>query len=235
MPELDIRGLTQFTTLDYPGKLACVLFCGGCNLRCGYCHNPYLVLEPESQPRLPESEVLEFLRRRQGKLDAVVISGGEPTMRKALVEFAVAVKGLGFLIRIDTNGSNPKVIEACHRAARLDALGIDYKAPAARYQEVAVSISPALARNVRQVIEYALAHGIELEVRTTVHRSLLSPDDLRGMRAELDEMGVGNWYLQQFHPVETIDEGLTSTATYADEELVDLAKELGNTRVRGVG
>ncbi|MDP6449201.1 MAG: anaerobic ribonucleoside-triphosphate reductase activating protein [Lentisphaeria bacterium] len=233
-PELDIRGLTPFTTLDYPGKLACVLFCAGCNLRCGYCQNPALVLDPESQPRIREEEVLAFLRQRRGKLDAVVISGGEPTIHVRLPAFMVAVKALGFLVRLDTNGTNPKMIRACHQAGVLDSLGIDYKAPAARYHEVSASTSLPVWRNVNESISFAVNQRIDLDIRTTVHCAILPPEDLRLMREELDSLGVRQWFLQQFHAVETIDETLHDTPTYSDEELLEIAVALPNTEVRGI-
>jgi pyruvate formate lyase activating enzyme len=232
-PEIDIRGLTPFSTLDYPGKMACIVFCAGCNLRCGYCQNPALVLDPESQPRIQTEDVLDFLQCRQGKLDAVVVSGGEPTTHAGLPHFLTAVKALGFMVRLDTNGTNLGMLKTCHRVGVLDALGIDYKAPKARYEEITASTSPVLRRNVSASISFAIEQGIDLDIRTTVHRAFLSRDDLCAMRQELDSLGVGQWYLQQFHPVETIDDGLHEVPTYSDEEMLEIAASLPNTTVRG--
>ena len=231
---MDIRGLTQFSLLDYPGRLACVVFCGGCNFRCGYCQNPYLVLYPETQPSLTPEAILDFLKSRVGKLDGVVISGGEPTIHRSLPEFMARAKAMGFLVRLDTNGSNPTLVRKAHEAGVLDSLGIDYKAPLARYQEVSVCPKANIAEKVSETIRYAVAHRLNLDVRTTVHRQLLSPADLAQMRRELDELGVGGWHLQQFHPVEIIDERLLREPTYSDAELKAMAASLGpHTRLRG--
>jgi pyruvate formate lyase activating enzyme len=231
---MDLRGLTQLSLLDYPGRLVCVVFCGGCNFRCGYCQNPYLVLYPETQPALTAEAVLAFLRSRVGKLDGVVISGGEPTIHRALPEFMAQVKELGFLVRLDTNGSNPRLVRKTHEAGLLDSLGLDFKAPLARYQEVAVCPRADTAAKVAETIRYAASHGLDLDVRTTVHRHILSPEDLAQMRRELDELGVGRWHLQQFHPVEIIDESLVREPTYSDAELKVIAASLGpHTHLRG--
>ncbi len=232
---MEIRGLTQFSLLDYPGRLACVIFCGGCNFRCGYCQNPYLVLYPETQPLIAEEAIIEFLASRQGKLDGVVISGGEPTTRKALSEFMATIKEMGFLVRLDTNGSAPEMIESTHQRGLLDSLGVDYKAPLARYNEIAVCKTPELGQKVQRTLSYAVSNGIDLDVRTTVHKFLLSLEDLQTMRRELDEIGVTTWHLQQFHKVELIDESLLERETYSDAELKEIAESLGpHTHARGV-
>ncbi len=232
---MDIRGLTKFSLLDYPGHLACVVFCGGCNFRCGYCQNPYLVLYPETQPLITTEAMFEFLESRRGKLDGVVISGGEPTIHKDLPEFMAKVKEMGYLVRLDTNGSHPQTVIDCHRRGILDSLGVDYKAPISRYNEIAVCRVNDLAYRVRDVLSYAVENKIDLDVRTTVHRFLLSELDLRRMREELDELGVGLWHLQQFHPVELIDESLLERETYTDEELKAIAAALHDTTARGIG
>ncbi|WP_176012713.1 anaerobic ribonucleoside-triphosphate reductase activating protein [Victivallis sp. Marseille-Q1083] len=231
---MDIRGLYKFTLVDFPAHLGCVLFVGGCNFRCPFCHNPCLVFDPASQPRITETAVFNFLNRRVGKLDGVVISGGEPTLQPGLGAFAVKGKQLGFDIKIDTNGSLPAVIEQLHQEGGLDALGVDFKAPSGRYAALTGSALPDCAERVKQVIRFALEQGIQLDVRTTVHRDLLSPEDLNAMRRELDALGVADWTLQQFNPVEVIDETLPQRPTYSDSELVHLARALGRTQVRGL-
>lgn len=231
---MDFRGLNQFTLLDFPGRIACVLFAGGCNFRCGYCHNPYLVLWPDTQPLFAESAVLAFLRARAGRLDGVVISGGEATLQPDLPDFLAQVKALGYYTRLDTNGSQPARLAACLERDLLDAVGLDYKAPAARYATITCAAIPQTASQVATSIRQVLAHGLPLEVRTTVHRHLLKPADLQQMRQELDELGVGEWVLQQFHPAEMIQDQLTATPTYTDAELSTLAQTLGRTRVRGL-
>ncbi len=232
---MDIRGMQKFTLVDYPGKLAAVIFCGRCNFRCPYCHNPCLVLDPESQPAISSAELERFLVRRQGKLDGVVISGGEPTLQPDLPEVAARIRRLGFAVKLDTNGSNPAMVRRLIEQDSLQALGVDYKAPRARYAEISGCRQSGLTDAVAEVIGMALAHRLELDVRTTVHRKLLSEADLRQMGAELQALSVPVWTLQQFHQVEMIDDDLAEEATYGDRELVNLARSLGGfVRVRGL-
>ncbi|OGV50602.1 MAG: anaerobic ribonucleoside-triphosphate reductase activating protein [Lentisphaerae bacterium GWF2_52_8] len=232
---MNIRGFVRFSLNDFPGKMCCVLFVGDCNFRCPYCHNPHLVFDPESQPRIEESQILNFLSGRIGKLDGIVVSGGEPSLRGGFPHFADAVKKMGFLLKLDTNGSNPEFVIRNHQKARLDAIGVDYKASVPRYNHITHSKIPDLAERVHRTIKYAVEHGLSIDVRTTVHKSLLSTNELRMMREELDSLGIRCWTLQQFHPVEIIDDELNSKPTYSDTELVEIARSLGkDTRVRGL-
>ncbi len=231
---MNIRGMIKFSLVDYPGKISCVVFVGSCNMRCAFCHNPHLVFDPESQPLIREAQALNFLRSRVGKLEGIVISGGEPTLRKGLPEFAEKAAEMGFLVKIDTNGSNPSVLKGLRAKGALHAMGVDYKAPSAKYKQVTGHEDPAVAAKVRDSIEFAVKEGLQLDVRTTVHRSLLSFEELQAMRAELDSMGVDAWTLQQFNPVEIIDEKLKEEESYPDLELLGFSKRLGRTKVRGL-
>jgi len=232
---MNIRGIQKFSLVDFPGRICCIVFVGNCNFRCPYCHNPALIFDPESQPLIEDQNFLDFLSSRKGKLDGVVISGGEPSLRPRLPEFARQIKELGFAVKIDTNGSNPDPVIAIHQAGHLDALGIDYKGPAAHYNEIACCQLPDLAGRVRKLIQYAQDNGIPTDIRTTVHKALLPVEYLQQMRAELDALGIGQWTLQQFHPVEIIDDKLLQEPTYSDGELFQISRQLGgNTKVRGL-
>ena len=236
---MDLRGFAKFSLVDYPGRIASIVFAGGCNLRCPFCHNPCLVLDPTSQPRVTEREFFKFLDSRRGLLEGVVISGGEPTLQKDLPEFVSAIRDRGFLVKLDTNGTRPEVLDKLLAGPGLDDVGIDYKVPAARYSEVAADPEQgkAFAENVAKSIRRVLDSGIVPDIRTTVHREMLSPDDLAQMWRELTELGVKRWFLQQFNPVEVIAEGLEKRETYADSELARIAHSLdasGAVRVRGL-
>ena len=236
---MDLRGFAKFSLVDYPGKIAAIVFAGGCNLRCPFCHNPCLVLDPTSQPRVTEREFFKFLDSRKGLLEGVVISGGEPTLQKDLPEFVAGIRRRGFLVKLDTNGTRPEVLEPLLEARAVVDLGIDYKLPAARYSEVAADPEqgPRFAENVARSIRLALKCGIAPDIRTTVHRAMLSPDDLALMWRELTALGVNRWHLQQFNPVEVLADGLEKRETYADSELARLAHDLapdGRIRVRGL-
>ena len=230
---MNIRGINKFTLVDYPGKIACIVFVGNCNFACPYCHNPFLVVDPESQPLVFDSDFFAFLEKRKGKLDAVVISGGEPTLRKGLFFFCQKIKELGFLVKLDTNGSNSDIVKKLHIAGCLDYLGIDYKCPLDRYPEIVPKHSVNPGAKVQTTISYAVNSRIPYDIRTTVHKTILLPEDLNIMRKELNELGVEKWTLQQFNPVDILDDKLLSLATYSDTELINIAETLPLTLVRG--
>lgn len=231
---MNIRGMVRFTMVDFPGKMACVVFVGDCNFRCGYCHNPCLVFDPESQPLISEEEFFGFLEKRRGKLDGVVVSGGEPILRKPLLSFIRKIKEMDFLVKLDTNGSMPEKVCKIHAEAGLDALGVDYKAPLRKYNEISQCHISGLGEKALEVINFALDENIFIDVRTTVHKALLSETDLHEMREELSSVGLKTWTLQQFHPNEIIDDSLLEQATYSDLELIKIARGLGDTQVRGL-
>ena len=229
-----IHGLRKFSLIDFPGKISCVVFTGGCNFRCPFCHNPVLIFDPESQGTLTAEQLSDFFGQRRSKLEAVVFSGGEPSLDPDLPRYARLAKNAGFQVKLDTNGSLPDVIRSLYADGLLDALGIDCKAPARKYAQLCGNPDPAVPGRVHESIAFALASGIELDVRTTVHRALLSEDDLRTMYEELSTLGVKRWTLQQFHRAELIDESLNEKPTWTDRELKDLAASLGPmVEVRG--
>ena len=232
---MNIRGINKFTLVDYPGKIACIIFVGNCNFICPYCHNACLVVDPESQPLISEKDFLKFLESRRGKLDAVVISGGEPTLRKSLISFIHSIKLMGFLVKLDTNGSNPEMIIKLHSQKNVDYLGIDYKCPLNGYSElVRIDSLKNVGVNVSRTLSYAVKSKIKCDIRTTVHRALLSVDDLRVMREELTELGIKEWTLQQFNPTDTLDSRLQEIPTYSDSELDNIARKMASTKARGI-
>lgn len=229
-----VNGLRKFSLIDYPGKISCVVFFGGCNFRCPFCHNPVLIFDPESQGTLSVEELSDFFQQRRDKLEAAVFSGGEPSLDPHLPQYVRAAKSAGFRVKLDTNGSFPEVIRELYEAGLLDALGIDYKAPAGKYSQICGNPDEQISGKVRRSVAFAVKNGIELDVRTTVHRALLSEEDLRTMYEELSALGVKQWTLQQFHKAELIDERLNEIPTWSDAEFKKLAASLGTmVRVRG--
>jgi len=219
--------------VDFPGKICCIIFVGNCNFRCPYCHNPYLVLHYDTQPQIQRKEIYNFLKNRKGKLDGVVLSGGEPAMYPGIADFAENIKKMGFLFKLDTNGSFPdRVITMCENGL-IDMLGIDYKTSEAVYNDIALSNIDRLAEKVKKLIRYAGDNNISCDIRTTVHKKFHSENLLKIMRSELDLLGVKNWTLQQFHHAEIIDESLLDEKTYSDVELIKIVERLGtNTHLR---
>jgi pyruvate formate lyase activating enzyme len=193
------------------------------------------VLYYETQPEISQQEIYNFLDTRAGKLDGVVLSGGEPTLYPKIAKFAEKIKAMGFLFKLDTNGSFPDRVIKMHKDGLIDMLGIDYKAPATIYNDIAGANIDKLAQKVQKLIRYAVDNNIPYDIRTTVHKKLLSEAHLIKMRSELDSLGVKNWTLQQFHKTEIIDESLLEEDTYSNIALTNITKKLGdNTYLRGI-
>lgn len=174
-----IGGLEKLSLVDYPSKLSAVVFTLGCNLRCPFCHNPDLVLQTAKE--IPEDEVLTYLASRQDKLDAVVITGGEPTLHSDLDEFITKVKDLGYHVKLDSNGTNPKVLRDLLNRDLLDYVAIDLKAPLAidRYSFFAGVSDADLTDRISETINTLLDSTIEYELRTTAIKGAHTEDDLR--------------------------------------------------------
>lgn len=177
---MTVSGMVKSSFVDYPGLIACVLFVPGCNYNCFYCHNRHLI-DGTHEIMLP-GYVEDFLRRRAGMLDGVVISGGEPTLQQDLVAFMESVKSLGYKVKLDTNGSSPTVIREILHAGLCDYIAVDYKVPSSRYREIC---GPnADAEKVLETIRLLYESSTPFEVRTTVIPQL-NESDLIMMAQEL--------------------------------------------------
>ena len=168
---LRVGGLVPLSATDYPDHLSAVVFCQGCPWRCTYCHNPHL-LPRRGGSEIAWEDVIAFLERRRGLLDAVVFSGGEPTLQPALVDAARVVKALGYKIGLHTAGMHPARLAAV--LPLLDWIGMDIKTEFSRY--VSVTGVPGSGERARRSVELILASGVPHEFRTTVHAGLVPPD-----------------------------------------------------------
>ncbi len=211
---MNIGGLQEFSMIDYPGKLAAIVFTLGCNFRCGYCHNPELVLPEKFNPSLEEEKIFSFLKTRSGKLDAVSITGGEPTLHADLPEFMKKIKDLGFLVKLDSNGTNPMMLKEIIDNKLVDYLAMDIKAPLKKYKEVIQA--EINLENIQKSIQMIMNSGIEYEFRTTIVKSQLSTDDLIEI-AKLIQ-GAKKYFLQKFVASKTNDPQFLTEKTYSDEE-----------------
>lgn len=210
MISLRIGGVTPFTTVDYPGRLAAVVFCQGCGWRCGYCHNPHL-LPRRGRTAVTWADVESLLARRRGLLDAVVFSGGEPTLQPALVDAARRTRALGFRVALHTAGPDPE------RLARLlpwlDWVALDVKAPFDDYARV--TGVPGSGRRARESVARVVRWGGDYECRTTVHSRHWTGDALLELAVELAELGVERYAVQPFRAVGCADEELRAAADAA--------------------
>ncbi len=189
-----LSSITPFTLIDYPNRIACVMWFAGCNLRCGYCHNHELVQGPFA--KYERTKALAFLDSRIGKLDGVVFSGGECTLCPDLVEFAKEVKRRGFDLKIDTNGSRPAVVKELIEKKLVDYIALDYKAPPEKYHFVTQRDGYGI---FSKTLDLLIESDVTFEVRTTVHSSQLDRADLNAIIEDLVERGyTGTYYVQNY-------------------------------------
>jgi len=207
-----IYNISPFTLLDYPDKTACILWFAGCNMRCLYCYNPEIVF---GKGKLTFSNALNFLKSRRGFLDAVVLSGGECSIHQHLPEFITEIKRLGFLVKMDTNGSKPGLLRYLSQNGLLDYVALDFKAPKNKFRTLTTS---NFYLHFRESLRVLVTSHIRFEVRTTIHSDLLSQSDLQEMLDVLDTEGYkGTYYLQNFrNGSQTLMELEESKTNYLD-------------------
>lgn len=191
---LPIYDVTPFTMLDFPERTACIIWFSGCNMRCSYCHNPQIV---KGKGKQKIEYVLDFLKRRQGLLDGVVLSGGEASVYKDLSSFVRVVKSMGYAIKLDTNGIKPEIVQNFLEDGLLDYVALDYKAPTEKFKKV-TGVEKYNAFN--QTLDLLCSQkGIPFEVRTTVHTALMNEADVSTIIRDLDKRGYnGTYYVQNF-------------------------------------
>lgn len=206
-----IGGFQKTSFLDYPEKISCIIFTTGCNFRCGYCHNPELF---KSEPVLTVPAFFDFLKNRKGKLDGVVITGGEPTLQNGLLDFIKEIKYLKFLVKLDTNGTNPKFLEELLNLNLLDYVAMDIKAPLDKYKKI-TNVDFDIQK-IKDSINLIKSSKIDYEFRTTVIKSQLSFEDFKNIGLLLK--GTRKYYLQKFLASKLLDESLKDEETYSDGE-----------------
>jgi len=192
---MKIAGLQKTTLLDYPGYIACDIFTKGCNFRCPYCHNASLALPERESEGLSEESIFEFLRKRRGTLDGVVVTGGEPLINKEIGELLVKIKELGYKIKLDTNGSNPKKLKEIVDAGLVDKVAMDIKNAPSLYAKT-VGVQGYDIGAVEQSKEYLLSGKTEYEFRTTVVKGLHTREGMEEIARWIE--GAKEYYLQQF-------------------------------------
>ena len=227
---MQIAGLQKTSLLDYPDKISAIVFTQGCNFRCGYCHNPELIIL-KNEPSYTIDGFFKFLKIRKGKLDGVVITGGEPCLQKGLIDFIIEIKQMGFLVKLDTNGSVPNVLEKA--LPLVDYIAMDIKAPLQKYSNI-VQVNTNTDK-IKESISMIINSGIDYEFRTTVVKSQLSFDDFEEIGKLLK--GVKKYYLQKFIPSKILDKKLIDETTYSPSEFQEiitiLNKNIKNVYLRG--
>ncbi len=189
-----LGGFQKLTLLDFPGKVACTVFTKGCNFRCPFCHNAFLVEGKEEAESIDSKEVTEYLKKRQGILEGVCITGGEPLISNGLEEFIKEVKEMGFSVKLDTNGSYPEKLKDLVKKGLVDYVAMDVKNSFEKYsltsgKEVDIS-------KIEESIAFLISSGIDYEFRTTVSKELHTPSDIEKIGEKIK--GAKKYFLQNF-------------------------------------
>lgn len=197
---MKIGGLIKFSMIDFPGKVAAILFTRGCNLRCAYCHNPELLEYNAAQPdAISEAELEDFLEKRKGRLDGIVITGGEPTLQPDLASFCAKLKKMGYQVKLDTNGTNPQVVEDLLKQKIVDFIAMDIKAPFEKYE--AVCQRPVDTEKIKQTMAIIAKYNLPHQYRTTYYKTVLNDDDI----AKIQTLVNNTLVVQECLPVKQKD------------------------------
>lgn len=201
-----LSGLAKLTLLDYPGKTACTVFTGGCNFRCPFCHNAPLVIGADAAGRLSEEDVLSHLKKRQGILDGVCITGGEPLLQKDISEFIARIRDLGYSVKLDTNGSFPEKLASLVEKGLIDYVAMDIKNSKEKYPAT-VGIEGFDIAPICESVEFLKGGSLPYEFRTTVVREFHTAEDFAAIGDWIS--GAKKYFLQAFSDAgELIQSGL---------------------------
>ena len=239
-----IGGLQKFSLLDYPDRLSAIVFTQGCNFRCQFCYNPMLVWpavvgkskyvraktagRQKDHPKIKEDDLFVFLASRAGKLDAVVITGGEPCLQKDLPEFIKKIKNLGFLVKLDTNGSYPEIFAKLIKAKLVDYVAMDLKAPAEKYEFV--TGKKIDFKNIIKSAKVIMDSGLPYEFRTTIAPGLIAKEDIAAMGKII--ACADKWYLQNFKSnLDLVGRDLENRVPYNARQMREMA-EIGGKFVK---
>ncbi len=227
-----IHGLQKMTLLDYPGKVACTVFLGGCDFRCPYCHN-YELADGTAGPIMDDSEFFKFLGTRQGLLDGVAVTGGEPLLRPDLEAFITKIRELGFLVKLDTNGYHPQALSALLDKGLVDYVAMDIKASPTRYGVVAGIEKPDTDR-LSQSVSIIMNSPASYEFRTTVVKEFHNIEEFHHIGQWIK--GAKAYYLQQFVERDTVpDKTLHSPSEEEMALFLEIVREyVPNARLRGI-
>lgn len=215
---MKIGGYQKLTLIDYPGKIATTVFTVGCSFKCPFCHNPELVIKSEFLPwEGVEEEFFQHLEKRKGKLDGVCITGGEPTIQPDIIEFIEKIKNMGYLVKLDTNGTRPDVLKKLYDLKLLDFVATDIKNAPERYNDT-VGLK-ANMENVKKSVAMIMNSGVPYEFRTTVVPGIHREKDFDAIADWID--GADAYYLQEYRSGKTIDKNMSKIVA---NKSIDLEK-----------
>lgn len=226
---MGIKGFQGTSVLDFPGRIASLVFYGGCNLSCGFCHNPTLIDDFDQYPDMPVEALLDALQQRLGFIDGVVISGGEPTLAPTLSSTLSQIKQMGLAIKLDTNGLRPDVVARLMEQQLLDYVALDVKTSPERYGEL--HHRPVALGELKKTVDLLLSGDVEYEFRTTCVPGLVEEKDIRNMAKLLD--GGRRWILQQYVAEHAMDAAMQQCGVFSPQVLHSYA-DVARTHVQQV-
>ncbi len=230
--EMKIKGLQKLTLLDFPGKTACTVFLGGCNFRCPFCQNSELILPGAADYEISEDEFFSLLKKRQGMLDGVCVTGGEPLVSIGVEDFIKRIKDMGYLVKLDTNGSFPDKMKKLIDMGLIDYVAMDIKNSPERYAET-VGVANFDMQPIFESVDFLMSGNVEFEFRTTVVKELHTVEDMEKIGEWLK--GDEKYYLQNFRDSEfVLRKGLTAHSKDSLHSLKAAAeKYMPNVQIRG--
>lgn len=231
---MNIQGFNKVTLLDYPGLTACTVFTGGCDLRCPFCHNSSLVLDPRGTDGYTVDEVLSHLKKRKGILDGICISGGEPLLQPDLEDFLRQIRDIGgYKIKLDTNGTHPERLASIISEGLVDKVAMDIKNSPEKYAQT-VAIRNFDFELIRASLSFLMLSGIDYELRTTLVRELHDENSMRGIAEFI--RGAKAYYLQNFlDSGDVLYGGLHGFERKEIEVFADIVRDsVGLVEIRGV-
>lgn len=227
-----IYGIEKLSLVDYDGKVACTLFTGNCNFKCGFCHNSPLVLDYKFLPVISEDEVFTYLNKRKGVLEGVCISGGEPTLEKDLASFIEKIKNIGYFVKLDSNGTNPEVIKNLFKNGLIDYLAMDIKNDKDNYASI-IGFDKFDTKKVEESVDFLLGSKYPYEFRTTLIKEFHKKENIAKIAEWIK--GANKYFLQKFKDSENCIQSHLSAVD--NNQVVEfkqiLQKTIPNTFLRG--
>ncbi|MEW6189312.1 MAG: anaerobic ribonucleoside-triphosphate reductase activating protein [Actinomycetota bacterium] len=233
---VEIKGFIPVTMLDWDGKLASTLFVGGCNLRCPFCQNAPLITRPDSIPNVEWKEVEKHLKAKKSWLDGCVVTGGEPTIHSGLKNLLSEIKKLEYPVKLDTNGTLPRVLRQLIQDKLVDFMAMDIKTALPKYP--LATRTKIKTEIIKESIHLILRLGIDHEFRTTVVPRFVEREDILEVAKYLGHLGAKRYVLQQFNPRTVLDPEVGKIKPYSREYLLKLVEECNKfvpTKLRGAG
>lgn len=216
-----LKGIQKTTLLDFPTKVACTVFTSGCNFRCPFCHNASLVISSDNSGTVNIDEFFEYLKKRRNILDGVCITGGEPLLQKDIAEFITKIKELGYAVKLDTNGSKPKILKELIDKNLVDYVAMDIKGSRAKYHEICGTEEGKFVDEINESVNTLLLGKVDYEFRTTIVRELHEKDDFHDIGNWIQ--GTKKYFLQQFKDSGDLISSRSFSA-YNKEEMEEILK-----------